>query len=81
MVFRRALYPGFRARLDGRELPVVPVDLILPGVRLPAGSRGRLELDYAPASLTIGAALAALALLAAALGILRERRAMPSVPA
>ena len=81
VVFRRALYPGFRARLDGRELPVVPVDLILPGVRLPAGSRGRLELDYAPSSLSIGAAVAALALLAAALGILRERRATASGPA
>lgn len=74
VVFRRPLYPGTRAWLAGRELPVEPISLALAGVRLPAASAGTLVLAYAPRSLEIGAALAALAALVAALLVTRERR-------
>ena len=45
--------PGWRARLDGREAPILRVDHALRGVAAPAGE-GRLELFYAPASFRLG---------------------------
>ena len=40
---RRAFHPLWRARVDGREAAVEPVDLVLLGVAVPAGEH-RLEL-------------------------------------
>lgn len=43
-------YPGMRATLDGRDLPVSTVEGAVLAVRVPAGVHdGRLELFYAPA--------------------------------
>jgi hypothetical protein len=42
-VVRRAFHPLWRARIDGREAAVEPVDLVLLGVAVPAGEH-RLEL-------------------------------------
>jgi hypothetical protein len=55
-------YPGWVARLDGREVPVLRVNHALRGVVAPAG-RARLVLSYEPASFRWGLLAAALALL------------------
>jgi hypothetical protein len=60
IVFSRPWYPGYRATLDGKALPVEVVDLMLPAVRLPVGARGRLVLEYRPRSLVLGGWTAAL---------------------
>jgi len=54
LVFSRPWFPGYRATLDGKPLPVEVVDLMLPAVRIPKGSQGRLVLEYMPRSLVIG---------------------------
>jgi hypothetical protein len=71
VVFARPWFPGYRASLDGRPVPVELLNLTMPAVRVPAGSSGRLVLEYRPRSLVLGCYLAAaagtLALLALAL--------------
>jgi hypothetical protein len=58
LVFSRPWYPGYRATCAGGPVPVEDLDLTLPAVRLPAGTRGRVVLEYRPRSLIWGAALA-----------------------
>lgn len=60
LVFARAWYPGFRATLDGRPLEVDTVNLVLPAVRVPARSAGRLVLAYRPVSVRYGAVVSAI---------------------
>jgi hypothetical protein len=67
--------PGWRARVDGREVPLERVDYLLRGVPVPAG-RHRVELTYRPLGWTAGwivTLLAALGLTAAVL-VARRRR-------
>lgn len=76
LVFARAWYPGFTADLDGRALDVGTADLILPAVRVPAGSSGRLVLAYRPASVRYGpfvSVLSLVALVALAAGVRRKK--------
>ncbi len=87
VVFTRPWFPGYRAVCDGKPVPVEVYDLFLPAVRLPAGVKGRVVLEYWPTSLTVGlwisgttAALLALAVAAAACGRLTPARA-PERPA
>ena len=56
--FRRPSFPGWRATLDGRALPVSSDDRLFPTVDLPAGAHGRLTLTYRPRAVVLGAALA-----------------------
>ncbi len=65
LVLADAWYPGWKALLDGRRVPVVAVDHALRGVALPAGDHV-LQFEYRPDSLKHGAWLSLLALLAAA---------------
>jgi len=68
--------PGWRARVDGRDVPLERVDYLLRGVAVPAGSH-RVELTYRPWSWTAGwivSLLTALGLLAAVLAGRRGRR-------
>jgi hypothetical protein len=58
LVFLRPWFPGNRARLNGQAVPVERADLILPAVRLPAGARGQLVLEYRPTTLLVGCWLA-----------------------
>lgn len=61
IAFRRPYYPGYRATLDGREIPVGSYRGLLPTVELPAGEvGGKLILVYRPRSLAVGALIAAL---------------------
>ncbi len=54
IVFSRPWYPGYRAMLNGENLPVRVLNLILPAVQLPPGANGRLILEYRPRSFIIG---------------------------
>jgi hypothetical protein len=58
-------YPGWAATLDGTPVPILRVDHTYRGVILAAGSH-QVEFHYRPASLRVGAAVSALALLAVA---------------
>jgi hypothetical protein len=59
-----ASYPGWHASLDGRELPLVPLDATFVGVEVPPGS-GDVQLAFTSRWFAPGAALSILALLAA----------------
>lgn len=63
IVFRRAWLPGWHATLNGRPLPVLRANMIMPAVEIPPGEAGELRLVYRPASLVAGATLAGIALL------------------
>jgi hypothetical protein len=62
IVFRRPWLPGWRATLDGRSLPVVAAQMVMPAVVVPAGAGGRLEIRYRPWSLVLGASAAGVSL-------------------
>ena len=75
-------FPGWKARVDGRDAPLERVDYLLRGVMVPPG-RHRVEFVYEPASWTIARAitLAGLLALVAALAAgltphIRRRRRM-----
>lgn len=74
VVFRRPWLPGLRATLGDEPLPVLRASKILPAVEIPADAEGQVRLFYRPASLVIGAWLAAAALAVIAGVALRLRR-------
>src|SRR5262249_39272738 len=59
LVISNVWYPGWSAVVDGRAQPVERVDATFQGVYLPAGSHD-VRLIFAPASLRVGLALAAI---------------------
>jgi hypothetical protein len=63
VVFSRPWFPGYQARCNGRSVPVEVYNLILPAVRVPAGTNGTIELTYRPNSLVLGAFVAGVTLL------------------
>ncbi|MGB6944446.1 MAG: hypothetical protein WBE37_18755 [Bryobacteraceae bacterium] len=63
-----AYFPGWTAQVAGRDLPVVPVDLALIGVVVPAG-QADLTLDY-HSTYFVPAALTTLVTLLACIGLL-----------
>jgi len=67
-----AWYPGWVARVDGIETPLERADYIFRAVRVNAGTH-RIELEYRPASLFIGALISGMALVALA-GVFVYRR-------
>jgi Bacterial membrane protein YfhO len=79
LVLSDLFYPGWTARVDGREVDVERADYLLRGVPLPDG-RHRVEFRYEPLSWRIGwilslvALLALLALVALATAGVRARR-------
>jgi hypothetical protein len=66
LVVSDAYYPGWRARVDGREARIFQTDYALRGVFVPAGEHA-VEFSYEPRSLRIGAIVSALAVVALAL--------------
>lgn len=66
-------YPGWRASVDGAPAPIHRADYLFRGIPIAAG-RHRVELVYRPASLAVGAAGSAVALLAIAALALGGRR-------
>jgi uncharacterized membrane protein YfhO len=53
-------FPGWQAEVDGRALPVLPVDFALMGVVAPAGSH-ELTVRYRPPRFAIGAGISVIA--------------------
>lgn len=78
LVLNDAYYPGWRAELDGRTVPVLPANVAVRGVEVPAGSH-QVVFEYHPAWLAPGAAVSSGSVIvmigAAAVGSLRARRA------
>jgi uncharacterized membrane protein YfhO len=70
-------FPGWKATVDGREVPIERVDYLLRGVKLPAGAHD-VEFAYEPASFRIGWIVSLLTLaglgVAVALALWRRRR-------
>jgi membrane protein YfhO len=72
-------YPGWKAKVDGKDAPVERVDYLIRAVRVPAGAH-RVEFSYEPASWRAGwivSLLALLAILGAAGFGWRRRRNQP----
>ncbi|HEV8115306.1 MAG TPA: hypothetical protein VGP53_03640, partial [Acidimicrobiales bacterium] len=78
LVLRVPYWPGLRATLDGRPLPVEPVEGTLTAVTLPPGiDRGTLRMEFRPIGeriLTLSLALAILLIGAAAIACGRGAR-------
>ncbi|MCJ7618683.1 MAG: YfhO family protein [Anaerolineae bacterium] len=64
MVLSEVYYPGWRARVDGREVRIHRVDYALRGLEVEAGP-SRVELSFDPITLKIGGVLSTGTLLAA----------------
>jgi hypothetical protein len=62
LVLTDVFYPGWIAEEDGRRLPILRADGFFRAVALPAGTH-RVVFRYRPLSVTVGAALSALATL------------------
>lgn len=80
LVLTDAWYPGWEARVDGREAAVFPVDQALRGVVVGPGSH-RVELEFHPGWLPMGLSLTGAAILLAGgygLGVDRRFRARRS---
>jgi hypothetical protein len=58
IAFSRPFFPGYRARIDGRNLPAFSERNLIPLVEVPPGMHGRLTLYYRPDWLIYGSALA-----------------------
>ncbi|MCZ6778324.1 MAG: YfhO family protein [Acidobacteria bacterium] len=71
--------PGWEARVDGSEVPVLRADFLFRGVRVPAG-RHQVEFNYRPLPVRIGLvlSLAALVTLAGLFGLGRLRAENPT---
>jgi hypothetical protein len=74
LVLSEIAYPGWRATLDGRSVPLLRADTILRAVAVPPGAH-RVEMVFDPPSVKLGAlvTLVSLVVLASLLG--RGRRA------
>lgn len=62
-------YPGWKAYLDGREVPVLKADYLLRAIRMPTGKH-KVLFKYAPQSLVTGGIITLATLLAGICGIL-----------
>ena len=68
LVLTDTYYPGWRAVIDGLDVPIHRADLLFRAVYLPAGQH-RVEFVYDPLSLKVGAAISLVALLALLVGL------------
>ncbi len=65
-------YPGWRATVDGKAVPVERADYLITALPLPAGTH-RVEYRYDPLSFKIGAACTLLTCAAGVVILLRAR--------
>ena len=54
VVLRDVFHPGWRAELDGEEVPILRADYVFRAVRVPAGLH-RVEFAFRPRSFFVGA--------------------------
>ncbi|MGC8827895.1 MAG: YfhO family protein, partial [Anaerolineae bacterium] len=72
LVLSDAFYPGWRAYVDGEEVPILRANVMFRAVRLPAGEH-TVVFRYAPATLRAGAAVSLGTLAAGILGAIGWR--------
>jgi hypothetical protein len=73
LVLTDLFYPGWEARVEGEEIPIVKTDVAFRGVPLPAGQH-RVEFRYRPLSFRAGAWLFLFGMAASIFGLWRDRR-------
>jgi hypothetical protein len=73
LVYAQPWYPGWKARVNGVETPIVRANYAFSAVRLPAGE-STIALDYEPASVRIGAWASCASLLTLAAWMFASRR-------
>jgi membrane protein YfhO len=76
LVLTDVYYPGWKAKVDGKDAPIERVDYLLRGVVVPAGTH-EVEFSYEPASWRVGWIMSLLALAGLAIVVvvgLRRRR-------
>jgi len=73
LVLSEIFYPGWRARIDGRQTAILPVNGILRGLRVPPGAH-TVEMSYTPGSFRLGIVCSAAAWAVWILGFLCVRR-------
>ncbi len=73
MVLRRALYPGWEARVNGKRVPLFRADYAFCAVELEAGT-SKVDFVYRPASFRLGLWIAALAPLLGGLLLFATRK-------
>jgi hypothetical protein len=79
LVLAESYYPGWRARVDGRETRIYPANYVMRAVLLPAGKH-RVEFSYAPASFRTGALISLAALLLALIALAWPRLSRDRAP-
>ncbi|MGC4053675.1 MAG: YfhO family protein [Paludibaculum sp.] len=72
LVTSEAFYPGWRAKVDGRDAPLLLVNAAFRGLAVGAGTH-RIEMTYAPTSFRLGLAITAMAAILAGLALRRAR--------
>jgi hypothetical protein len=70
LILTDTYYPGWRARVDGKEAPIFRANLLFRALSLSAGQH-RVEFYYDPGSLRIGAAVSLATLLVIVVGLWR----------
>jgi hypothetical protein len=85
LVLLDTYYPGWRAEVDGKAVPIAATNVAFRSVPIPAG-RHRVTFTYHPASVRTGAIVSLVALVVLLAGlvaglILSRRRSRPSAPA
>jgi hypothetical protein len=73
LVVEEPWFRGWHVRVGGRPSTSIPVDYVLQGIEVPAGT-STVALDYEPRSLTLGCLLAALFLASTRIAALHRRR-------
>jgi hypothetical protein len=73
LVLSDQYYPGWKAQVDGRAVPILRANYTFRAVEVPSG-RSLVEFRYAPTSIVLGAAVSAASLLAVAVLAVRSAR-------
>ena len=71
--FSQNYYPGWKAYVNGKQVPIYMVNGLIQGIEVPAGD-STIEFIFRPASIFIGGAISLITLLTAMLIIIIERK-------
>ncbi|MBA3860000.1 MAG: hypothetical protein C0507_24075 [Cyanobacteria bacterium PR.3.49] len=72
LVLADTYYPGWKARVDGKEVPIFHADYLFRGVQIPAGKH-TVEFSYSSKPFNIALVLFSLGLIASAVLLVRSR--------